>query len=237
MPDAPVTVDLSPIWPGFVVTGTLGATGANTSFSLRPTNVGENFDFLGESGAVINGNGVLWSFEGSNSVEYFSGAGLWPWSSVWTPANGASGTPALARWVPPPVSQALPGATPTVQATMITSLTGTNNDLAFTAVPAGRLGNWIIVRYIAPVTSNAALGVVVTGREITVNLATNGSAQITTTAAQIKTAIEASAAASALVTVANAAGNNGSGAVTAMGDQDLADGEGGLPNPPVTVTL
>ena len=122
-------------------------------------------------------------------------------------------------------------------ASLTTALTGTNNDLAFAAVPTGQLGNAIRIRYVAPGTNNAALGVMVTGRDITVNLATNGSAGITSTAAQVKTAIEASAAASALVTVANAAGNNGSGVVTALSYTALSGGAGGLPLPPSIVTI
>jgi hypothetical protein len=47
---------------------------------------------------------------------------------------------------------------------------------------------------------------------------------ITSTAAQVETAIEASTAASALVTVANASGNDGTGIVTALAPTNLAGG-------------
>jgi hypothetical protein len=50
---------------------------------------------------------------------------------------------------------------------------------------------------------------------------------ITTTAANIKTAIEASTAAAALVTVASAADNDGSGVVTAMEATHLDGGVDG----------
>jgi hypothetical protein len=243
MPPAPVTVDLATIsgpWPGFVVSGFSGSyLEFNGTYVLLAAedNDARQWKMVDSVQRVARDEGGLWNFpEGAfpNAQSDDEAVFAWPWMVTgWQ----GTGTPVFARYTPPPASVALDGATPTLQATMITSLTGTNNDLSYTAVPAGRLGNWIIVRYIAPGTNNAVLGVVVAGLVITVNLATNGSAQITTTAAQIKTAIEASAAASALVTVANAAGNNGSGVVTAMADQDLADGEGGLPNPPVTVTI
>ncbi len=55
---------------------------------------------------------------------------------------------------------------------------------------------------------------------------------ITSTAALIKTAIEASAAATALVTVANAGGNDGTGVVIALAATPLASGVDGTAGEP-----
>jgi len=109
-------------------------------------------------------------------------------------------------------------------ASLTTALTGTNNDLVYTAVYGGAAGNDITITYVDPPTNNAALGVVVTGSDIVVNLATNGSSVITSTAAQVKAAIQASTDASRLVNVANATGNDGTGVVTALAETPLAGG-------------
>lgn len=106
-------------------------------------------------------------------------------------------------------------------ATLTTSLTGTNNDLVYTADANGTAGNSITVRYVDPAVANASLSVSVSGSAITVNLATNGSSAITTTAAQVKTAIEAHATAAGLVNIANAGGNDGTGVVTALAATNL----------------
>jgi hypothetical protein len=109
-------------------------------------------------------------------------------------------------------------------AALETALTGTNNDLVFAAKATGPGGNGISVRYVNPNANSAALGVTVATNAITVNLATDSEGAITSTAAQIKTAIEASTPANALVSVANAAANNGSGVVTALAATNLSGG-------------
>jgi hypothetical protein len=109
-------------------------------------------------------------------------------------------------------------------AALTTALTGANNDLIFTAIPSGAEGNAITIAYIDPAAASAALSVVVTGHAIVVNLATDGSSVITSTAAQIAAAIAASAAAAALVNVANAAANTGAGVVTALAATALSGG-------------
>lgn len=111
-----------------------------------------------------------------------------------------------------------------VKASLATSLTGTNNDLDYTADTAGTAGNSISVRYVDPASANASLSVSVSGKDITVNLATDGSNAITSTAAQVKAAIEAVPAAAALVDIANHSGNDGSGVVTALAKTNLSGG-------------
>lgn len=115
-----------------------------------------------------------------------------------------------------------------------TALAGANNDLTFIARTPGTAPT-ITVTYVDPSANNAALSVSVSGSDITVNLATNGSGTITSTASQVKAAIEASAAATALVVVELAASNTGAGVVTALAQQTLAGPVG--TNPTLDVKL
>lgn len=107
---------------------------------------------------------------------------------------------------------------------LTTALAGTNNDLTFTAKRKGVAGDSIRVRYVDPGAPDAALSVVVAGTDITVNLATDGTSVITTTAADIAAAIAASLDANALVGVANAGGNDGTGLVIALAYTPLSGG-------------
>lgn len=113
------------------------------------------------------------------------------------------------------------------KASLSTALTGTNNDLDFTAVERDSYGNSVTVAYVDPSANSAALSVVVTGKAIVVNLATGSGGAITSTAASIKTAIEAHTPASRLVTVANKSGNDGTGVVTALTATALSGGKPG----------
>lgn len=112
-----------------------------------------------------------------------------------------------------------------VAASVSTNLTGDNNDLTFTAVAPGAAGNSITVEYVDPGANDAELSVDVTGNAITVNLATDETGEITSTAADILAAIEGSAAASALVTVTDKAGNDGTGVVTELAETNLSGGK------------
>lgn len=112
-----------------------------------------------------------------------------------------------------------------VRATLSTNLSGhTNNDLTYTAVTGGTAGNSITIAYVDPAGNDQALSVGVAASAITVNLATGVAGAITTIASEIKTAIEASVAASALVTVANKSANDGTGLVEALSATPLAGG-------------
>ena len=113
-----------------------------------------------------------------------------------------------------------------VAATLTTALTGSDNDLKFTAVTAGPDGNSITITYVDPGAPSAALSVSVVGTAITVNLATNGSSVITSTASLVLAAVAASTPASALVSVAIAPANTGAGVVTALASTPLAGGTG-----------
>lgn len=110
-----------------------------------------------------------------------------------------------------------------IAATLTTALAGANNDMTYTADVAGSGGNAITVAYVVA-GLNTALSVGVVGNAITVNVATDGAGAATSTAAQVKTAVDASAPASALISVANAGGDSGAGVVTAMAATALTGG-------------
>lgn len=109
------------------------------------------------------------------------------------------------------------------KATLTTALTGTNNDLVFTAKQGGPGGNSIRVEYIVAGT-NTLLSIAVRGYDITVNVATDGAGAATSTASQVKSALEANADATRLITIALAAANDGTGVVTALTLTALAGG-------------
>ncbi len=104
-----------------------------------------------------------------------------------------------------------------------TALAGVNNDLVYTAKTGGPGGNNIRVRYVVAGASTP-LTVVVEGYEITVNVATSAASAATSTATDVKYAVDAKADAAALVTVANAASNDGTGVVAAFAFTNLAGG-------------
>lgn len=111
-------------------------------------------------------------------------------------------------------------------ATLTTLLAGADNDLKFTAVGYGTLGNLVTIAYVDPGAVSQSVAVSVSGYAITVSLGTDGGGVITTTGQDIKDEIEAAPAAAALVTVElSPAGDDGSGLVIAMTATAL---EGGI---------
>lgn len=117
-----------------------------------------------------------------------------------------------------------------VASTLDVNPTGDDNGLTFTAKAYGAAGDEISISYVDPGGTTAALSVSVSGQAIVVSLARAADA-ITSTAAEVKAAIEASPQAAALVSVAvltsdSGAGDDGSGIVTAMAAASLADGAG-----------
>lgn len=109
--------------------------------------------------------------------------------------------------------------------------TGDDNGLTFTAREYGTGGNAITVTYVDPGAASQSLAVSVAGKSIAVSLATNGGSTITSTAAQVKAAVEAHQPAHALVSVAIQTGDSGvaddgSGVVTAMASTALSGGAG-----------
>lgn len=108
-------------------------------------------------------------------------------------------------------------------ASLTTALTGTNNDLTFTSINRGTASNAVRLRYVVAGASTA-LSVAVSGNDITVNVATDSGSAATSTAAQVLAAVNGHAGASALVSAANATGNDGSGVVAALAYTPLAGG-------------
>lgn len=115
------------------------------------------------------------------------------------------------------------------QASLAVNPAGDDNGLIFTARAYGAEGNEITVTYVDPGGTTASLAVSVFRQAITVSLARAANA-ITTTAAEIKAAIEAHGEANQLVTVAlDDGGDNfdsGAGVVTAMAAAVLENGAG-----------
>lgn len=119
--------------------------------------------------------------------------------------------------------------------TVTTAIAGNNNDLVFTDARRttglgsnSSLGGAINVVY-AVAGNSTPLSIAVSSatngdKTITVNLATNANGAATTTAAELTTAIGQNADASALVTVANAAGNDGTGTLAAVASTALTGG-------------
>lgn len=108
-----------------------------------------------------------------------------------------------------------PDSAPEVKASLALGVVSSNNALTFTSKLYGALGNDISVHLKDPGANGASLSISVTGRAIVASLATDSSGAITTTAAQLKTAIEANLAAAALVTIANTGASTGAGVIAA----------------------
>lgn len=113
-------------------------------------------------------------------------------------------------------------------AALTTSLTGTNNDLVFTAINAGPEGNSIRVQY-AVAGNNTALSVAVSGLDIIVTVATDGGGAAISTAAQILSAIMSHPTAKKIVSATLAPSNDGTGVVTSLSLTNLAGGRLGTP--------
>lgn len=117
-----------------------------------------------------------------------------------------------------------PDSQPEVKASLATGVVASNNALTWTSKLAGVLGNKISVQLKDPKANNATLSVSVVDQAIVVSLATGSTGTITSTAAAVKTAIEASTAASALVQLANTGGSTGASAVAATATTYLTGG-------------
>ena len=85
-------------------------------------------------------------------------------------------------------------------------------------------GTEIFIAYVDPSANDAELSLTVTGRVFTVSLATGPTGTITTTGDDIKALLQADSTFAYLMTVADKAGNDGSGAVTAMSPTALTAG-------------
>ncbi len=117
-------------------------------------------------------------------------------------------------------------ATITAQkASLTTNLAGaTNNDLVFTARSSGPLGNILQIQYVNPAANNASLLVTQVGSLIRVSLATGAGGAVTTTAAMLKTKIQETPTANAIVSVAYKGTDTGAGLLEALAATNFAGG-------------
>ncbi|MDF4490339.1 phage tail protein, partial [Vibrio parahaemolyticus] len=86
-----------------------------------------------------------------------------------------------------------PGAASAIAATLTLGSAILNDGMVFTAKNAGTEGNAISIEVVDPAAADEALAVTVDGNKVKVTLATDASKVITSTAAEIKAAIEADA--------------------------------------------
>lgn len=116
-----------------------------------------------------------------------------------------------------------PNAAAGVAAETLIDFAAVNSGVTYTAATPGTDGNAIRVRYVDPGSASATLAVTVSGSDITVTLATDIDSEISSTAAEIATAVNAETEANALVTATEE--GDGSGVVNAVGFTNLTDGE------------
>lgn len=107
-------------------------------------------------------------------------------------------------------------------ATLTTALSGTHNDLLFTAKTPGTNGNQVTIRYVVTTSYGSGVSESVIDNDIEVRV--NGTSH---TASDVLAAVEANPQAAALVGVELAPGNDGTGVVTAMTTTSLSGGVGG----------
>lgn len=107
-----------------------------------------------------------------------------------------------------------------------------DNEVTYTAKSAGTGGNAIRVAYTDPAAASAALAVSVVGNDITVALATDAAGAITSTALDVRDAVNAHAGASALVAAALPGTTTGAGVVAAVALTNLTGGT----DPTITIT-
>jgi phage tail sheath protein FI len=108
-----------------------------------------------------------------------------------------------------------PNSAPAVIASLNTGVVASNNALTWSAITAGKAGNNITIHLKDPKANSQTLSIAVSLTAIVVSLATSSAGAITTTAAQIITAITAHVQANSLVTVANTGASTGAVAVAA----------------------
>ena len=117
-----------------------------------------------------------------------------------------------------------PDSAPAAAASLTTGTAASNNGITFTAASKGKAGNNIRLFLKDPGGNSKALSVSVSGLVITLSLATNARGAVTSTAANVITALTGNAKASALVKAANSANSTGTGVVKAFVKQTALTG-------------
>ncbi len=208
--------------------GSYGAAAAANLQNGVTAVTAENIDFTAAT-AGFNGNNlrIVVNTGGSNAASASTASGITTLTLTRTAGqtsasfvsfiNGNTTANAL-------VSASGTGTTAIGNNLASTALTGgidaTGGAVKFTDARAEGSAGTLSVSFVNPGGNNAALGVVVSGNAITVNLATNGTGAITSTAADIVTAIQASTSASALVNVKS----DTAGVVGAVASTNLTQG-------------
>jgi hypothetical protein len=113
---------------------------------------------------------------------------------------------------------------PGVAASVDIGVEGSDTGLTFTALAKGTDGNSITITIVDPATASHALTVAVDGTDITVTLATNGSSEEISTAAEVLAAINADPDAGDLVLVTHTGASDGSGTMPAVAETSLTGG-------------
>lgn len=121
-----------------------------------------------------------------------------------------------------------PDAEGATAATLTLGNAPANTGITYTADAAGTDGNNVRVRYVDPGSASATLAVTVDGNDITVTLATDTESLVSSTAADIVTAVNDETEAAALVTAAAVEGSDGTGVARA---RDFASLSGGAAEP------
>jgi hypothetical protein len=101
-----------------------------------------------------------------------------------------------------------------------------NNAVRWTSKVPGEAGNLIGVVLKDPGAASQALAVSVSGSVVTVSLATDAGAAITSTAAEVIAAVNGDPTASALLSAGNEGVSDGTGVVAALAETHLAGGAG-----------
>ncbi|MBW2623591.1 MAG: flagellar hook-associated protein FlgL [Deltaproteobacteria bacterium] len=135
--------------------------------------------------------------------------------------NNGSGIVSDMGGVPQNLSRAGSGFS---YATATTDMLAPHTDLKYEARVPGSAGNSISISYVDPGAASQPLTIGVVGNAITVNLATDATGAISSTAGDIMAAIKDDTAASSLVNVFLAEGNSGLDALTQTGTWNLSDG-------------
>jgi len=113
---------------------------------------------------------------------------------------------------------------PAVAATLVTGVTADNNAILFTARIPGAAGEGIKVQLKDPSGNNQALKVTIENNVVVVSLATGGAGAITSTAADVIAAINASLYVKDILVAANSGASSGAGVVAAVAATALDNG-------------
>jgi hypothetical protein len=177
--------------------------------------------------ARVGQTGLVDGYLSANSLRVHEGFDQLHWLATRTRLSGANVFAGVSQPVGVVTLSGGGYATVTLRPTgafaTVTVTGGANTGITWTAANVGPGGNAITITYANPGAASRPLGVVVEGHAVTVNLATDSGSLVTSTAAQVITAVAASTAAAALLAGANAGSSTGAGVVGAVGPVSLSN--------------